>query len=211
MSNTSSGAARDWPQNKFSLETAWRSRPSSSRKRNHQARQDSGGLRTRRPERVRQDQRTHESRRIIEADAKEIAPRDDDEHHPPPFVSSEGGTRAAARRTRGTPSAKHHTPLDQASLDSVEALPSLQQDSTSPIADVSLTIKQARTSEGGDWNINSARHGRGAPRDKDLPARTTSTPNSEHQPDQRPQPAPSSGSHRLQRSIPLRSKTKTEP
>ena len=98
-------------------------------------------------------------------------------------MSSEGGTRAAARRTRGTPSAKHHTPLDQASLDSVEALPPLQQDSKSPIADVSSPTEQARTSEGGDRNTSSAGHGRGAPQDEDLPARTTSTSNIKHQPE----------------------------
>ena len=123
MKTSSSGAARDRPQNKFSLETAWRNRPSSYQKCNHQARQESGGLRTCRPRRARQDQASIESRRIIEANAEEIAPRDDDETNPPPFVSFEGGTRAAARRPRGTPSAKQQMPLAQASLNSVKALP----------------------------------------------------------------------------------------
>jgi hypothetical protein len=100
MMKSSSGAARDRPQNKSSLETSLGRRPSSSRQRNHQARQESGGLRTRRPRRVRQDQRIHESRRIIEADAEEIAPQDDDETNPPPFVSFEGGTRAARNAER---------------------------------------------------------------------------------------------------------------
>jgi hypothetical protein len=212
MMKSSSGAARDRPRNKFSLKTAWRSRPSSSRKRNHQARQDSGGLRTRRPRRVRQDQRTHESRRIIEADAEEIAPRDDDEHHPPPFVSFEGGTRAAARRTRGTQSAKQQTPLDQASLDSVEALPPLQQDSKSPIADVSSPTEQARNQRvviGTPARKAMAEERRET---KTCPPEPTNFEISKHQPDQRSRPAPSSGSHPIQRSIPLRiDDAKAEP
>ena len=119
-------------------------------------------------------------------------------HLPPPARSSSAAqerrpaVRAEPRRTSERSKADERDPplvqanLDEiaaADLDEIAAFPPLQQDSKSPIADVSSPTEQARTSEGGDRNTSSAGHGRGAPQDEDLSARTTSTSNTKHQPE----------------------------
>ena len=119
-------------------------------------------------------------------------------HLPPPAQSSSAAqerrpaVRAEPRRTSARTKADKQDPslvqadLDEipaTNLDEIAAFPLLHQDSKSPIADVSSPTEQARTSEGGDRNTSSAGHGRGAPRDEDLPARTTSTSNTKHQPE----------------------------
>jgi len=198
MSRTSSGAARDRKRNTSSLETAWGSRSPSSRQRNHQARQDSGGLRTPRSRLVHQDQRTHETRHIIQANAKEIAPQDDIETNPSPFMSFEDGIKAAARRTcRNAECEATDTACPTQPQQCRSPSPLFKKDSKSPITDVSAPTEQARISEGGDRNTSLAGHGsgRGAPQDEDLPAQTNLLRPSKHQPDQRSQPAPSSESH----------------
>ena len=99
-------------------------------------------------------------------------------HLPPPARSSSAAqerrpaVRAEPRRTSERSKADERDPplvqanLDEiaaADLDEIAAFPPLQQDSKSPIADVSSPTEQARTSEGGDRNTSLAGHGRGAP------------------------------------------------
>ena len=148
---------------------------------------------------MRQDLRTHESRGIIKADAKDITPRDNIEMNPPPFVSFEGGTRETARQPRGTPSAKQQMPLAEASLDSVKALPP----SPNKIPRVPswkypcLTSKPAHQrvviGTPGCWAMAEERR-----ETKTCPPEHHLLQPSKHQPDQRSQPAPSSGSHQIQ-------------
>ena len=103
----------------------------------------------------------------------------------PQYARSRDGQAQERRRTNKIRRSYKLTSNETAAadLDKIAASPPLHQDSKSPIADVSSPTEQARTSEGGDRNTSSAGHGRGAPRDEDLPARTTSTSNTKHQPE----------------------------
>ena len=103
-----------------------------------------------------------------------------------------GGPQYEPRRTSARYKADTQDPLlvqadlneiTAADLDTIAIFLPLHQYSNSLIVDVFLPTEQARTPEGGDLNTSSTGHGRGAPRDEDLPARTTSTPNNKHQPE----------------------------
>jgi hypothetical protein len=132
----------------------------------------------------------------------------------------ERGTRAAARSTRGAEADKRkyqggrrsrrsYKPTSMRSRPTTRSrpFPPFKQDSKSPIADVSSPTEQARNQRvviGTPAREAMAEERRET---KTCPPEPTNFETSKHQPDQRSRPAPSSGSHRIQRSIPLRSTT----
>jgi hypothetical protein len=132
----------------------------------------------------------------------------------------ERGTRAAARSTRGAEADKRkyqggrrsrrsYKPTSMRSRPTTRSrpFPPFKQDSKSPIADVSSPTEQARNQRvviGTPAREAMAEERRET---KTCPPEPTNFETNKHQPDQRSQPAPSSGSHRILRSIPLRSTT----